>query len=196
VHRSSPAQHLSIARSFVLNCGPTIAEFDRADFRLDVVLAWQTSDADHAERVSQSLAPQHTQQPCYKSLAHDFFRREFARAVGIFVNFQGRWTVQIARSALPLFTRAVLEIEKRLANHNEIEENQIYRWASTMLTEPERIDLTRESTLNSKSPTTILAGGLGKRAMTSPSNNRKPASSRSVRLCFATPSGWTLFKKE
>jgi hemerythrin superfamily protein len=36
---------------------------------------------------------------------------------------------------------AVLEVEKRLAIHNETEENQVYRWVSTILTEPEQIEL-------------------------------------------------------
>jgi hypothetical protein len=35
----------------------------------------------------------------------------------------------------------VREVETRLATHNEIEENEIYRWSSTMLTEPEQLEL-------------------------------------------------------
>ena len=36
---------------------------------------------------------------------------------------------------------AVREIEKRLTTHNEIEENQIYHWSSTVLTEREQLAL-------------------------------------------------------
>ena len=36
---------------------------------------------------------------------------------------------------------AVLEIEKRLILHNELEESQIYRWATTILNEQEQADL-------------------------------------------------------
>src|SRR6185369_7648724 len=65
---------------------------------------------------------------------HDFFMTELARAVN---------TLREHPTSLELNSvlDVVLEVEKRLANHNEIEENQIYRWASTILTEPEQIDL-------------------------------------------------------
>ena len=36
---------------------------------------------------------------------------------------------------------AVREVEERLAAHNEIEENQIYRWSSTILNEAEQLEL-------------------------------------------------------
>jgi hypothetical protein len=36
---------------------------------------------------------------------------------------------------------AVLEIEKRLIIHNELEENQIYRWATTILNKQEQTGL-------------------------------------------------------
>ena len=65
---------------------------------------------------------------------HDFFMTELARAVN---TLREHPTSLELNSVLDL----VLEVEKRLANHNEIEENQIYRWASTILTEPEQIDL-------------------------------------------------------
>jgi hypothetical protein len=65
---------------------------------------------------------------------HDFFMTELARAVAV-----------LRKVPTPLELSSVLdvvlEVDKRLANHNEIEENQIYRWASTILTEPEQIDL-------------------------------------------------------
>ena len=65
---------------------------------------------------------------------HDFFMTELARAVN---------TLREHPTSLELNSvlDVVLEVEKRLANHNEIEENQIYRWAGTILTEPEQIDL-------------------------------------------------------
>ena len=65
---------------------------------------------------------------------HDFFMVELARAVNT-----------LREAPTPLELNSVLdvvqEVEKRLANHNEIEENQVYRWATTILTEPEQIDL-------------------------------------------------------
>ena len=71
---------------------------------------------------------------------HDFFMHELARAVGILrelprpINSEGEATLASVRDI-------VLAVEKRLANHNNIEENQIYRWASTILTEDEQMDL-------------------------------------------------------
>jgi hemerythrin superfamily protein len=63
---------------------------------------------------------------------HDFFMRELARAVGVLREFPE----QLANVG-----DTVREVESRLATHNEVEENQIYQWASTILTEPEQTDL-------------------------------------------------------
>lgn len=71
---------------------------------------------------------------------HDFFMHELARAVGILRELppsRGREDEGELNSVLDV----VLEVEKRLAIHNETEENQVYRWASTILTEPEQIEL-------------------------------------------------------
>jgi F0F1-type ATP synthase delta subunit len=62
---------------------------------------------------------------------HNFFMRELARAIRVLRN----------ETNLDAVAGAVREVEKRLANHNQIEEQQIYRWSSTMLTEPEQLDL-------------------------------------------------------
>jgi hemerythrin superfamily protein len=67
---------------------------------------------------------------------HEFFMRELARAVGVLRELNAS-----DESKLGAVGDTVREIEKRLATHNEIEENQIYRWASTILTEPEQTDL-------------------------------------------------------
>lgn len=62
---------------------------------------------------------------------HDFFMRELARAIGILRNEVDLATVG----------DIVREVEKRLATHNEVEESQIYRWSSIMLTQPEQLEL-------------------------------------------------------
>jgi len=67
---------------------------------------------------------------------HDFFMTELARAVNTL-----RQPPTEEEINLNSILDVILEVEKRLAKHNEIEENQIYRWASTILTEPEQIDL-------------------------------------------------------
>lgn len=67
---------------------------------------------------------------------HDFFMHELARAIGVLRELNAS-----DASKLGAVGDTVREIEKRLATHNEIEENQIYHWASTILTEPEQTDL-------------------------------------------------------
>jgi len=65
---------------------------------------------------------------------HDFFMTELARAVNTLRESPDE-------ASLNSVLDVVLEVEKRLAKHNEIEENQIYRLASSMLTEPEQAEL-------------------------------------------------------
>jgi len=62
---------------------------------------------------------------------HDFFMRELGQAIAI-LREQSNFTA---------VANTVREVEKRLATHNEIEENQIYQWSSTVLTEPEQLEL-------------------------------------------------------
>ena len=64
---------------------------------------------------------------------HDFFMRELARAIGLLR--------ELDETKLDAVGDTVREIAKRLATHNDIEEKQIYHWASTILTEPEQTDL-------------------------------------------------------
>jgi len=66
---------------------------------------------------------------------HDFFMRELARAMGILRELP-RDEVELAAVG-----DTIREIEKRLATHNDIEEDEIYRWSSTILTEPEQLQL-------------------------------------------------------
>ena len=72
---------------------------------------------------------------------HDFFMRELARAIGILRELPQQITSASDEAKLSAVGDVVREIENRLATHNEIEENQIYRWASTILTKPEQTDL-------------------------------------------------------
>lgn len=69
---------------------------------------------------------------------HDFFMRELARLMGILrelpraPGFEGSLTPVL---------ESVRTIENRLTAHNELEESQIYRWAGTILTETEQLEL-------------------------------------------------------
>ena len=65
---------------------------------------------------------------------HDFFMHELARAIGILRELSD--TTKLAAVA-----DTVGEVAERLATHNEIEENQIYRWSSTVLSESEQSEL-------------------------------------------------------
>ena len=66
---------------------------------------------------------------------HDFFMRELVRAIAILRELP---TDEVKLAAVRDIVR---KVEKRLATHNKIEEDQIYRWSSTILTEPEQLQL-------------------------------------------------------
>ena len=72
---------------------------------------------------------------------HDFFMRELARAIGVLRELPRPITSPEDEARFSSVLDVVSEVEKRLENHNDIEENQIYRWAGNILTEPEQTDL-------------------------------------------------------
>lgn len=72
---------------------------------------------------------------------HDFFMRELASAVGILRQIPQPFDSPNEDARLNSVLEIVLEVEKRLAEHDTIEENQIYRWASEILTGTEQMEL-------------------------------------------------------
>ena len=72
---------------------------------------------------------------------HDFFMHELARAVGILRELSSLFGKTESEPGLKTVLDAVLAVEDRLATHNDIEEKQVYHWATTILTETEQIDL-------------------------------------------------------
>jgi len=82
-------------------------------------------------------------EPVIESLRidHDFFMRELARAISILRELLQRTTSANDDAELAVVRDAVREVEKRLVTHNEIEEQEIYLWSSTMLTESEQSEL-------------------------------------------------------
>lgn len=72
---------------------------------------------------------------------HDFFMYELARAVGSLRELPALRESRVDEGTLNSVLDVVLEVKKRLEIHNETEENQVYRWASTILTEPEQAEL-------------------------------------------------------
>jgi Hemerythrin HHE cation binding domain. len=73
---------------------------------------------------------------------HNFFMHELARAIGILHELRRQQIVTTSDATkFAVVGEIVRQIEKRLATHNEIEEIQIYRWSSIMLSEQEQSDL-------------------------------------------------------
>jgi len=72
---------------------------------------------------------------------HDFFMRELARAIGVLRELPQTIVSTSDEARLTDVADAVREIERRLATHNDIEESEIYRWSSTILTEHEQLEL-------------------------------------------------------
>ena len=72
---------------------------------------------------------------------HDFFMHELAQAIGIVRELAKSIDTTANEAGLAIVGDAVREVERRLVAHNEIEENQIYSWASTNLTQSERMEL-------------------------------------------------------
>jgi hypothetical protein len=72
---------------------------------------------------------------------HDFFMHELARAIGVLRQLPQTIVTTSDEAKLAGVAATVRQIEERLATHNEIEENQIYRWSSTILNESEQLEL-------------------------------------------------------
>ena len=72
---------------------------------------------------------------------HEFFMQELARAIGILRDLVKTTDRRAIDEAMGTARDAILDIEKRLVIHNELEESQIYRWAKTILNRQEQADL-------------------------------------------------------
>jgi hemerythrin superfamily protein len=69
---------------------------------------------------------------------HDFFMRELSHAMAAARDLhQTRDQLMVTR-VLSELAQTISKVEKRLMAHNEMEENQIYRWAATVLTQHEQ----------------------------------------------------------
>ena len=71
---------------------------------------------------------------------HDFFMHELARAIAVLRELAGS---PGAEAQLTSVNDIVREVAKRLSTHNEIEENKIYLWASTILTDAQQTELAK-----------------------------------------------------
>src|SRR5204863_3401568 len=72
---------------------------------------------------------------------HDFFMHELAQAIGSLRDLLKATERHAVDDGIRRVRDTVLEIQKRLIVHNEIEENQIYRWVRTILNAKEQVDL-------------------------------------------------------
>jgi len=72
---------------------------------------------------------------------HDFFMHELARAIGILRELPHTTVTADNETKLAAVSDTVRQVAERLATHNEIEENQIYRWSGTVLSESEQLEL-------------------------------------------------------
>ena len=72
---------------------------------------------------------------------HYFFMRELARAIGILRETQRPIDSSDAQEKLTSIGDVVSAVEKRLSIHNDMEENKVYYWATTILTETEQSEL-------------------------------------------------------
>ena len=72
---------------------------------------------------------------------HDFFMHELARAVALLRKVRKEADPNSVRAALERVGRVIKGIEQRLANHNDTEESQIYRWLPGLLNATELAEL-------------------------------------------------------
>ncbi|HEY6120589.1 MAG TPA: hypothetical protein VIV66_11545 [Pyrinomonadaceae bacterium] len=72
---------------------------------------------------------------------HEFFMRELAQAIEILHDLLNETDRRVVDEGTRRVHRILLAMEKRLLIHNEIEEKQIYRWATIVLDEQQQLEL-------------------------------------------------------
>ena len=77
---------------------------------------------------------------------HEFFMHELARAVETNRELLTTSEQPMVNEGLKTIENIVGQIEQRLVQHNEVEENKIYHWASTLLSDDEQTKLTERIT--------------------------------------------------
>ena len=72
---------------------------------------------------------------------HEFFMHGLAQAIGILRDLLKATDRHAVDNGIRIVRDAVHEIEERLVLHNQLEENKIYRWVTTILNEQEQAEL-------------------------------------------------------
>jgi len=75
---------------------------------------------------------------------HNFFMRVLAQALATLRELPDRIDSPADEAALARVLESVRAVATRLARHNEIEESEVYVWATTMLTDSEQARLAAE----------------------------------------------------
>lgn len=71
-------------------------------------------------------------------LDHDFFMRELGTSVNAIRNQEDASDHEVVNKQFREVRRSVVEIQTRLAKHNELEEHQVYKWVNVLLDETKR----------------------------------------------------------
>lgn len=71
-------------------------------------------------------------------LDHDFFMRELGTTVNTMRNQEDASGHEAVSKQLREVRRSVVEIQTRLAKHNQLEENHVYKWVNVLLDQAQR----------------------------------------------------------
>ena len=77
---------------------------------------------------------------------HEFFMHNLGHAVENMRKLSTVSEQRLIEAGLNEIKNTVVEIEQRLVTHNQIEENQVYRWATTLLNSAEQAKLQQRIT--------------------------------------------------
>lgn len=83
---------------------------------------------------------------------HEFFMHQLALAVEILRELSTLPEQLTVPEGMNNIKKIVLEVERRLVRHNELEENQIYRWAAILLSSEEQQKLQAQITKELQNP--------------------------------------------
>jgi hypothetical protein len=75
-------------------------------------------------------------------LDHEFFMRKLGTSVNSMRSQQDAVDYEGISDQFRDVRRSVVEIQSRLAHHNQLEENHVYKWVNVLLDESERLALT------------------------------------------------------
>jgi hypothetical protein len=71
-------------------------------------------------------------------LDHDFFMRELGTSVNAIRNQEDASDHEAVNKQFQEVRRSIVEVQTRLAKHNELEEHQVYKWVNVLLDETKR----------------------------------------------------------